>query len=77
MRSRMFAVEDAQQDVEAEITCRGSRRTLIERDALSSLGGGYNLMSVRAFIMAYLMWRNGSRGRIRRSRSATRHVRPR
>jgi hypothetical protein len=42
MRSRKCAVEDAQQDVEAEITCRGSRRTPIERDALSSLGGGHN-----------------------------------
>jgi hypothetical protein len=29
------------------------------------------LMSVWAFAMAYLMWRNGSRGRIRRTRSAT------
>jgi hypothetical protein len=35
------------------------------------------LMSVWAFIMAYLMWRNGSRGRIRRSRSAMRDARPR
>ncbi len=35
------------------------------------------LMSVWAFIMGYLMWRNGSRGRIRRSRSAMRDARPR
>ena len=34
MRSRKFVVEDAQQDVEGEITYGGSRRTLIERDAL-------------------------------------------
>jgi len=35
------------------------------------------LMSVWAFAMAYLMWRHDSRGRIRRSRSATPHARPR
>jgi hypothetical protein len=35
------------------------------------------LMSVWAFFMAYLMWRNGSRRRIRRPQSATPHARPR
>ena len=35
------------------------------------------LMSVWAFFMAYLMWRNGSRRRIRRPRSATPQARPR
>ena len=35
------------------------------------------LMSVWAFAMAYLMWRNGSRGRIRRTRSATPQAPPR
>src|ERR671915_1044797 len=35
------------------------------------------LMSVWAFAMAYLMWRNGSRGRIRRPQSATPQAHPR
>ena len=35
------------------------------------------LMSVWAFFMAYLMWRNGSRRRIRRPQSATPPARPR
>jgi hypothetical protein len=32
------------------------------------------LMAVWAFIMGYLMWREGSRGRIRRTQSATPHA---
>ncbi len=32
------------------------------------------LMAVWAFIMAFVMWRNGSRGRIRRTQSATPHA---
>jgi hypothetical protein len=32
------------------------------------------LMAVWAFIMGYLMWRNGSSGRIRRAQSATPHA---
>ena len=32
------------------------------------------LMAVWAFIMGYLMWRTGSRGRIRRTQSATAHA---
>jgi hypothetical protein len=35
------------------------------------------LMAVWAFIIGYLMWRDGSRGRIRRTQSATPHARPR
>ena len=35
------------------------------------------LMAVWAFIMGYLMWRDGSRGRIRRTQSATPHAPPR
>jgi hypothetical protein len=34
-------------------------------------------MAVWAFIMGYLMWRDGSRGRIRRTHSATPQARPR
>jgi hypothetical protein len=34
------------------------------------------LMAVWAFIMGYLMWRDGSRGRIRRTQSATPHAPP-
>jgi hypothetical protein len=35
------------------------------------------LMAVWAFIMGYLMWRDGSRGRIRRIQSATPQAPPR
>jgi hypothetical protein len=35
------------------------------------------LLSVWALFMAYLMWRNGSRRRIRRPRSGTPHASPR
>ena len=35
------------------------------------------LMAVWAFIIGYLMWRDGSRGRIRRTQSATPHAPPR